>query len=643
MATKKTLPVPKQRLAVPGEHGWLRRLLFGRPIHSEEAPHQTISKTVALAVFASDALSSVAYATQEILYVLAIVGAAAFSISIPIAGAICLLLVVLTLSYRQTIFAYPSGGGAYIVARDNLGEGPAQMAGAALLTDYVLTVAVSISSGVEQIASAFPVLLPHKVLACVTIIVLMTLINLRGVKESGRVFAIPTYFFIGLTLLLLAVGAWRWASGTLPRVTGVASDVTAVAPLTLFLILRAFSSGCTALTGVEAISNGIPAFQEPKSKNAATTMLWMSSVLMVMFLGITVLAHQIQALPSATETVISQLARTIFGHTVLYYLMIAATTVILIMAANTSYADFPRLAALQAGDGFLPRQLTRLGQRLVFSSGIALLALCAALLIIVFDAKTTALIPLYAIGVFLSFTLSQTGMVLHWRKASHLRPGETIPTRNAVLHYDPHWRLKLGINALGAGMTAVVAVIFAITKFSQGAWIVVILIPSLIFIFFRIHQHYQTVAQLLSLEAYRPAPTPVRNDVVILVSSVHRGTLEAVRYARLIKAQKMMGLHVELDPQQTPQVRAWWEQMVPDIPLVVVESPYRRLIPRVVRFVDQLSEEDGAEAVTVVIPEFVSAKWWHHLLHNQTALLIKRAFLFDRNTVVVDVPYHLEA
>ncbi len=642
MAPQHALSTPPQQEPQPGEHGRVRGVLFGRPLHSEEAPHQTIGKAVGLAVFASDALSSVAYATQEILYVLALAGAAAFSVSLPIAGAICVLLIILTLSYRQTIYAYPSGGGAYIVARENLGESPAQVAGAALLTDYVLTVAVSIASGVEQIASAFPAIHPYRVVVCVGIIAFMTIVNLRGVKESGRVFALPTYMFIAMTLLLLVVGTWRWATGHLPAVTGVQSEIKALQPLTIFLILRAFSSGCTALTGVEAISNGIPAFKVPKSQNAATTMAYMSGTLMVMFLGITLLAHQIHALPSETETVISQLGRSIFGTNVLYYVMLASTTLILILAANTSYADFPRLAALQAGDGFLPRQLILRGQRLVFSIGIIALAVFAATLIVVFNARTTALIPLYAIGVFMSFTMSQAGMVRHWLTISRLKPGEEHPTRGSVLHYDRQWSSKLVINALGCAMTAVVTVVFAITKFSQGAWIVVILIPTLVFLFFRIHRHYVAVAKALSLANYEAVRAPVENSVVILVSSVHRGTLEAVRYARNIKAKKMVGLYVELDPQLTATVRERWERWVPDIELVVLPSPYRRLIPRIVNYVDSLGKQHGTAAVTVVIPEFVAAKWWHHLLHNQTALMIKRAFLFDRDTIVVDVPYHLE-
>jgi amino acid transporter len=624
------------------EHSWVRRLLLGTPLDTDEAVHQTIPKTVGLAVFASDALSSVAYATQEILFVLALAGTAAFHLSLPIAGAICVLLIILTISYRQTIHAYPSGGGAYIVSRDNLGERPAQIAGAALLTDYILTVAVSISSGAEQIASAFPALHAYRVAICLVMIGIMTLVNLRGVKESGTIFAGPTYFFVAMTLILIGVGAWRWATGSLGVVSGLQAEMAAVQPLTIFLILRAFSSGCTALTGVEAISNGIPAFRAPKSRNAAMTLTVMSGVLMTMFVGITLLAYQVHALPTEHETIISQLARTVLGSGSGYLLMIAATTVILIMAANTSYADFPRLAALQAGDGFLPRQLTIRGQRLVYSWGIVTLALFASLLIVIFDATTTRLIPLYAIGVFLSFTLSQAGMVVRWRRIARLKPGEVLQTTSSTLMADRHWLPKLVVNAVGCVLTAVVMAVFAVTKFGQGAWVVLVIIPALVSLFFAIHRHYQNVAQALSLSTYPAARTPFTNTVVVLVGTVHRGTIEAATYARSIAATDVRAVHISTDAAQTAKVKAKWEAWMPDMPLVIVESPYRRTIKRITHYVCTVAKETQADRVTIVIPEFITARWWHHLLHNQTALLIKRAFLFDRKAIVVDVPYHLD-
>ncbi|HEY6103542.1 MAG TPA: amino acid permease, partial [bacterium] len=436
----------------------LRRLLLGPVLPTHEMPHQTVGKFVGLAVFASDVLSSVAYATEELLIILALAGVATFGLSIPISIAISSLLVVLTISYRQTIFAYPNGGGAYIVARDNLGEGPAQSAGAALLTDYILTVSVSIASGVAQIVSAFPSLAAWRVELAVVAILFMMLMNLRGVRESGTFFAVPTYFFVLAMLSMLAVGFFRLASGRLPPVTGVHLQQTALQPLTLFLLLRAFSSGAVAVTGTEAVSNGITAFREPKSRNAAATMAWMSGLIGTMFIGTTILAVRAHAVPLESETVISQLARTIYGPGILQLITLVATTLILVLAANTAFADFPRLAALHAGDGFLPRQLTYRGSRLVFSWGIVGLAAVASLLVIVFQAQVSALIPLYAIGVFLSFTMSQVGMVVRWQKIGRLRPGEEVATKGSVLRFDPRWRLKQAVNAFGALLTTAVVI-----------------------------------------------------------------------------------------------------------------------------------------------------------------------------------------
>src|SRR5260221_3194700 len=452
-----------------------RTWLFGRPLATADAEDEAIGKAVGLAVFASDALSSTAYATQEILVILALAGTAAFAHAFPIAVAIVLLLAIVTASYEQTIYAYPGGGGAYIVARDNLGELPAQIAAAALLTDYILTVAVSVSSGVAQVASAFPAFLAHRVALGVACVVFIMVVNLRGVRESGAVFAVPSYFF-----LLMMTATVAFAIGR--EMTGVLGDVPdppplaapkVLEPIGLFLILHAFSSGTTALTGVEAISNGATAFKRPRSRNAGITLLWMAGILAFLFLGITYLAGQIGAIPSEPETVISQIARTAFGGRGPFYLAtIAATTLILIMAANTAYNGFPRLAALQAADGFLPRQLTYRGSRLVFSRGIVVLAVMASVLIVAFDASVTALIPLYAIGVFLSFTLSQAGMARRWRKAGRLQRGEELQEAGSVLRYQKGWRLRMVVNAVGAVLTAIVTLIFAVTKFHDGAWVV---------------------------------------------------------------------------------------------------------------------------------------------------------------------------
>ncbi len=538
-----------------------RTWLLGRPLSTADAPHQTIGKRIGLAVFASDALSSTAYATQEILVVLALAGAAAFSLAFPIALGIVALLIIVTISYEQTIHAYPGGGGAYIVARDNLGELAAQIAGAALLTDYILTVAVSVSSGVAQITSAFPALYELRVEIAVAMVILVMLVNLRGVKESGVVFAVPTYIFLALMFLTVGAGLVRFltgALGTVPNPPPIESIGT-LQSISLFLILHAFSNGTTALTGIEAISNGITAFREPRSRNAGVTLIWMSVILSTLFLGITFLGIRIGAVPSGTETVISQLARTIFaGQGVLYLLVIAATTMILIMAANTSFADFPRLSALVAADGFLPRQLTFKGSRLVYSYGIAALSLIASLLIILFGASVTSLIPLYAIGVFLSFTLSQAGMARRWRKSGALAPHESLEEAGSKVTHDPRWRSKMIINGLGAVATALVMCVFAVTKFREGAWIVLVLIPLLVLMFLAIHRHYRDLARWLSLEDFQPAARPSRQRVIMPISGVHRGTLAALSYARTL-SKDVTVVHVSIDPINTERVRRKWE------------------------------------------------------------------------------------
>jgi len=624
----------------------LTTFFIGKPLPTHAAPHQTISKKVGLAVFASDALSSTAYATEAILEVLAfavpVAGVAVLGYSIPVSLAIVFLLAVVTISYEQTIHAYPGGGGAYIVSRDNLGETPAQIAGAALLTDYILTVSVSISSGVAQLASGFPALHPYRVEIAVAIVIFMMIVNLRGVKESGVTFAIPTYFFLGVTLLTITVGFYRYFTGSLEVVSGVTpAEVEAARGVTLFLILHAFSSGCTALTGVEAISNGIPAFEEPKSRNAGVTLIWMSVILSVMFFGITFLSNQVGAQFSRTETVISQLGRTVWGAGAMWYVLLGGTTLILIMAANTSFADFPRLGALQAGDGFLPRQLTFRGSRLVFSYGIMALAGFAILLIILFNAETTALIPLYAIGVFLSFTLSQTGMAVRWWKAGRLPPGEKIVQQGGVVEYDPRWRVKLGINGFGAVFTAIVMVVFAVTKFVEGAWIVVVVIPTLVFIFFRIHLHYKVVAQHLSLEDFGAPARVKRNRVLLLIGGVHRGVLHALRYARSL-SDDLTAVYVAVDPVEAEKIKDKWEAWGDGVRLVVIESPYRRLIEPIVKYINEMAESQSAqEMLTVVVPQFVPAHWWHKVLHMNTASVLRQRLLNQRDIVVMEVPYHM--
>jgi len=624
-------------------HRSWRTWLIGRPLQTADAPHQTIGKAVGLAVFASDALSSTAYATQEILIILAAAGTIAFGYAFPISIAIVILLVIVTVSYEQTIHAYPGGGGAYIVARDNLGELPAQTAGAALLTDYILTVSVSIASGVAQLISAFPALAPYKLVIASVMILLIMLINLRGVKESGLTFAVPTYFFLGMMFLTVGIGLFRYLTGTLGEVTEPPHLMTGLAAITPFLILHAFASGTAAITGVEAISNGITAFKEPRSRNAGITLIWMSCILGTLFLSITLLARHIGAVPSEEETVISQLARTTFdGRGLLYLGAIAATTLILIMAANTAFADFPRLSALHAGDGFLPRQLTYRGSRLVYSRGIVVLALMALLLVILFDASVTALIPLYAIGVFLSFTLSQAGMARRWWKIGHLQPGVEIQEPGSTLRYEPGWQFKMVINGFGALCTAVVMVIFAVTKFHDGAWIIVLLVPILVAGFFAIHHHYRNVAQSLSLEDYGAPPHPLRHRVIVPVSGVHRGTLAALDYACFL-SHDVTAVHVSIDPAEVQKIRGKWERWGNGVRLVIVDSPYRLLVEPLLKYVEHVAaHRQPTEIITIVVPHFVPRHWWHNLLHTQTAVWLRFALMFKRGIVITDVPYQVD-
>lgn len=621
-----------------------RTWLVGKPLSTADAPHQTIGKAIGLAVFASDALSSTAYATQEILVILAAAGAAAMMYAFPISIAIVILLAIVTISYEQTIHAYPGGGGAYIVARDNLGDLPAETAGAALLTDYVLTVAVSISSGVAQLVSAIPVLTPYRVWIAIAMVMFIMLINLRGVKESGFTFAIPTYFFLVMMSVTVALGMARYLLGTL----GVVVDppevhlTEAIQPLTLFLLLHAFSSGTTALTGVEAISNGITAFREPRSKNAGLTLIAMSTILGVLFLGITFLSGEIGAVPSETETVISQLTRTVFGgRTLMYLTVIASTTVILMMAANTAFADFPRLGALIAADGYLPRQLTFRGSRLVYSRGIAALAVIASLLIFVFQASVTALIPLYAIGVFLSFTLSQAGMARRWYKSGRIPSGEQRVERGSVLKHDPRWMMKMMINGFGSVLTLIVALVFAVTKFEDGAYIVLFITPALIAVFLLIHRHYKNLARNLTLDDFGSPQGIRRHRVILLVSSVHRGTLHALNYARNL-SDDVTAVHVSIDPVDAEKVQDKWDQWGNGTRLVILDSPYRLMIEPVLEYIDDLDHtRQPNEIITVVVPRFVSGQQLSNFLHANTAEWMRRALALRSGIVIVEVPYQI--
>lgn len=622
-----------------------RSFFIGRPLSTADAPHQTIGKAVGLAVFASDALSSTAYATQEILGVIAAAGTIAYGYLFPISLAIITLLAIVTISYEQTIHAYPGGGGAYIVARDNLGELPAQTAGAALLTDYILTVSVSVSSGVAQIVSAYPDLFEYRVWIAVAAVFLIMLINLRGVKESGTAFAIPTYFFVVVMVLTVGYGLFRFFTGSLGMVVDPphfeAHHVISV--ITPFILLHAFANGTTALTGVEAISNGITAFKEPRSKNAGITLIWMSLILGSLFLGLSFLTGKVQAVFSEEETVISQLARTIFdGRGVLYYMLISGTTVILIMAANTAFADFPRLGALHAGDGFLPRQLTYRGSRLVYSRGIMTLAVVASFLIIIFQASVTRLIPLYAIGVFLSFTLSQAGMARRWWKIGHLNPGEEIIEPGSVLKFEKGWKTRMVINGFGALCTAVVMVVFAVTKFKEGAWVILILTPVLVTIFFAIHHHYKNVANNLSLDNFGAIPPHnTRHRVIMPVSGVHQGTLAALRYARIL-SDDVTAVHVAIEPAEAERVKKKWELWGDGIRMVMLNSPYRLFLEPMLDYITEIAERrQPGETLTIVVPEFVSNNLFGSTLHTNTADLLRSQLKRQEGIVIINVPYHL--
>ena len=677
----------------------IKRLLVGRAKRTEQAIHERLSKKTGLAVFASDALSSTAYATEEILLVLAVAAVAGQTFSyhyvVPISVVIAIVLGIVATSYRQTIHAYPSGGGAYIVAKDNLGVTPGLVAAAALLVDYVLTVSVSISAGVAAITSAvqgtrFAWLDDHKVFLCVFLIVFIAIANLRGVRESGALFAGPTYAFLISFLFMIGYGLIHYLVDPVtvpvdPENMKLAEGYQ-VQPLSWFLLLGAFSNGCVALTGTEAISNGIPAFKPPEARNAATTLAIMAALLATMFIGTSMMAYLYGVQPHENETVISQFARIIFtgGMSWFYYLIQGATAAILILAANTSFADFPRLSSLLARDRFLPRQFANRGDRLVFSNGIIILAIFSSLLVMAFSGDTSRLIPLYAVGVFLSFTLSQSGMVRHWLKEGRAeREREALGQQNKdwntakakysdvlseegaklddihvsvtperVAGLNPvdvadlrkqrsHWRKSIAINGIGATATLIVLVVLIITKFIHGAWIVVFLIPLLVFMFRKVHRHYEEVAAQLTMETTEKL-RPIRHEVIVPISGIHRGVVRALEYAKSIAPGHVTAVYVDLDEEATKTLRDKWKKFASDIELVVLASPYRALTRPLLRYVNRVERDHRDDLITIVLPEFVPAKWWQHLLHNQSSLTLKAALLFKEGVIVTNVPYHLK-
>jgi amino acid transporter len=663
--------------------GKLKRLIVGKALRNEQAAHERLTKKVALAVFSSDALSSTAYATEEILLVLATAAAFgqanAFSYVIPVSIAIAILLAIVTVSYRQTIHAYPTGGGAYIVAKENLGTVPGLTAGAALLVDYVLTVSVSISAGVAAITSAaqgtsFAWISEHRVAICLGFIVLIAIANLRGVRESGALFALPTYAFLVSFLFMIGYGLIYYLTqgGVVPEPSTESVKLAegyVPQALTIFLLLGAFSNGCSALTGVEAISNGVQAFKKPEARNASQTLVAMALLLGVMFIGTSVLAYLFGVHPHEDETVISQFARHIFtgGMGWFYFVVQAATAAILILAANTAFADFPRLSSLLARDRFLPRQFANRGDKLVFSNGIVILALLSAVLVVAFAGDTSRLIPLYAVGVFLSFTLSQAGMVRHWIKVrrfehyddsiheSQVESEKLIPDLHLAVEQSrvprfvtdevterTHWKKSLVINLVGAIATAIVLTVFIVTKFTHGAWLVVVMIPALVFLFLAIHRHYVSVATQLSMEAISETIEPIIHTVIVPISGIHRGVMGALRYAKSIAPNNVTAVYVDFDEEATMRLKERWERLNLGVKLVVLPSPYRELTRPLLRYIYKVERQRDDDVVTVVLPEFVPRKWWQHLLHNQSSLLLKGALLFKEGIIVTNVPYHLK-
>ncbi len=611
----------------------VKRLLLGRPIRSADEEHQRIPKFIGLAVFSSDAISSTAYATEEILFVTAI-GASSLALGLdillPIAIAVALLLAIVVTSYRRTIFAYPGGGGSYIVSRENLGRNASLVAGASILVDYVLTVAVSVSAGVAAIISipAFESLQDHRVLAGIVLIVIITLMNLRGMKESGRLFAFPTYFYVlllGALIVIGLVGSYLGEIGTVPFDQEAFEGAKETGgTLGLFLILKGFSSGAVALTGIEAIADGVPAFRQPAAKNASKTLMAMAILLGSLFLGTALLAEALHPYPSHDQTVLAQMGELVFGNGAVFFMLQIATALILTLAANTAYADFPRLSSIIAKDGFLPRQFANRGDRLVFSNGILFLAGSAALLLIAFGGTTNALIPLYAVGVFTSFTLSQLGMVRY------------------QLHQEPRgWKPGAVISAIGAFATGVVLTIVAVSKFTDGAWVPAVVIPAIVLFFMFIRRHYDDVAESLRVPpGWRPPR--MNHTVIVLVGRVHRGVLQALAYAKSLNPNRLMAVSVVSDELEQEKIEKSWAEFDISVPLDIVHSPYRELSGPVLAFVDELDARYENDVVTIVIPEFIVSHWWEHLLHNQSALMLKGRLLFRRDVVVVSVPYHLK-
>jgi amino acid transporter len=611
----------------------LKRLLIGHPLASTALEEQRLTKRVALAVFGTDAIASTAFASQEILVVLVpVAGMAALDYLVPISLVVIALLAIVTASYRQTLYAYPSGGGSYIVSRENLGTGASLVAAGSLMVDYTLTVSVSIAAGVAAITSAIAPLRGHEVELSLALLALIVVANLRGVRESGRLFAPPTYLYIVMMTLLVGWGLIQVALGNLgqlhvnhPALDHFTGGQAVLAGASSFLLLRAFSSGAVALSGVEAISNGIQAFRKPESRNAAITLTAVATILGTLFLGIAVLAAHLRPTLSPDETILSTMGHAVFGSGAPYWLLQASTAMILTLSANTAFADFPRLAGIVATDGFMPRQLANRGDRLVLSNGILILALGAGALLVAFGGDVSSLIPLFAVGLFMAFTLSQSGMVVH-----HWRLRET------------GWRWRLTINAVGATATSIVTIVVVVSKFTEGAWIPTVLIPALVVLFWSIHRHYRRVDGALDCPPGTPLPNIVHSVVVLVGDRIHSGVLEALAYAKSLRPHSLHALHVAFDEEHAEAMEERWAEYDFDITLDILASPYRELTRPVLNYIEDLDEQWSYDVVTVVIPEFVVHHWWDQLLHNQSAFMLKGRLLFRKGTVVTSIPSHID-
>ncbi|MBT3313409.1 MAG: APC family permease [Anaerolineae bacterium] len=628
-----------------------KEILFGKPFPTSMAIHERLDNVRGLAIFASDPISSNAYATEAVMSILIVMGSGALSMTMPIVMAIAALVLIVVFSYIQTILHYPNGGGSYIVAKDNLGTLPSLVAAGALLTDYSLTVSVSVSAGIRAIVSAFPEIYDYRVWLALGIIAILTWMNLRGVRESGSVFALPTYAFIGGVFLVIMIGLVRSFGlfGAAPLAPQVISGEMLTEDLTqlgmIWILLRAFAAGCTALTGIEAISDGVQAFKPPESKNAAKTMVAMGIIAMTLFVGISFLSTRLNLIPAHHDSLLSQLTRTVTGEGFLYYWVQIFTMLILVLAANTGYQDFPRLGYFLARDKFMPRWMTNQGDRLVFNGGIITLAILSSIVVIIFQADEFAMLPLYAIGVMLSFTISQAGMVKLMTKVSKLKPGETLDTLETHLHHEKGWQWKRIVNALGALTTAIVFVVLVITKFAEGAWIIVLVIPLIIVMFYKIHDHYDNVADWLSTRTLEEREISDVADVVILpIGDVHRGTLRALQFAQKLSSD-VRAIYVSTDPATKEAFMRRWNRfpaLVEKANLIQIDYDYRDFLPPLIEYIEKVNNEEFPnESITVVIPEILTNTRISSILHNKTALMLRNRLRQALDIIIIEVPLHI--